>query len=330
MKKLLIIFLLSLNVKTIALASSEFSAVERFQDFLIEKGYLNGRADGIIGPKTLKAYNKFASDHNYGQKENLTPLYLEEIITNLSKPTGVYSIDYFHTKNSCDPISFEEVQSRLAKVLNTDTWSRLSTELFCDHQFLTKENRLVFTTRKGDRYDSIFSYGQEKAEDFNKERRRVELKYNEPIKPADKIVFEFETKIVDNGDYLRSGFQYPIWYLAQIKEANDIHYDGQTPIVLMISVDPYLGIVSNGVILQPKKDQGKWVKIKLEAKLNKKDGYERLYVNDELISKRTPNIHKFIKKATYDLKFGQYWTGIRSTSTAETIAEFRNINISVN
>ena len=101
MKKLLIIFLLSLNVKTIALASSEFSAVERFQDFLIEKGYLNGRADGIIGPKTLKAYNKFASDNNYGQKENLTPLYLEEIITNLSKPTGVYSIDHFHTKNSC-------------------------------------------------------------------------------------------------------------------------------------------------------------------------------------------------------------------------------------
>lgn len=311
-------------------AWADKTTVKSFQMLLSSGGYLTDSVDGIIGPKTISAYNNFAVENGFPQKSSLSVQYVKKVISKLSRQTGIYTIDYFHNEITCDSISKTEANSTIANVLDAKKWSRLNADLYCKHQIQVDGKSLIITTRKGDRSDSIYGQGQSKPENFNKERRRVELEYNKKILPKDDITFEFEVRLIDTGDFLRVGYQYPIWYIMQIKESHDIHVDGQTPIVQMVSVDPYSGIVSNGVVLQKKKDFGQWLKVKVEVKLDRKSGYERIFANDVLITERKPHIHNFIRKEVYKLKFGQYFTQVRTKSENETKVEFRNIKIKTN
>ena len=246
-------------------AWADKTTVKSFQMLLSPGGYLTDSVDGIIGPKTISAYNNFAVENGFLQKSSLSVQYLKKVISKLSRQTGIYTIDYFHNEITCDSISKTEAKSTIANVLDTKKWSRVYADLYCKHQIQVDGKSLIITTRKGDRSDSIYGQGQSEPENFNKERRRVELKYNKKILPKDDITFEFEVRLIDTGDFLRVGYQYPISNIMQIKESNNIHVDGQTPIVQMVSVDPYLGIVSNGVVIQKKKDFGQWLKVKFEV-----------------------------------------------------------------
>ena len=57
-------------------AWAEKPIVKSFQMLLSSGGYLTDSVDGIIGPKTISAYNNFAVENGFPQKSSLSVQYL--------------------------------------------------------------------------------------------------------------------------------------------------------------------------------------------------------------------------------------------------------------
>lgn len=215
---------------------------------------------------------------------------------------------------TCENLSSREAVSLASTVVSGEEFRVNKGASVCKHNVelieTNSEKILKISTRLGDGIRSS------RWSDIKKgNRRRFEFMFDRIIKPNTAFRLSYSIRITRDNTFLRVPENHYYWYwVTQLKSDSD-----DAPI-MVVKVDRFNGIMAFDHVIQDSWDFGavktdytpeiigKWVKVTIEFKPSYKNGFRRLWVNDELVVEEN-NVQTIYDSATendYNLKFGIY------------------------
>ena len=216
---------------------------------------------------------------------------------------------------TCENLSQREAISFASEIISASSSFRLNRGAsVCKHNVelieIDNEKILKITTGLG---DGIHDYSWSDIKQGN--RRRFEFMFDRIIQSNTAFRLSYSIRVTRDNTFLRVPENHYYWYwVTQLKSDS-----GDAPI-MVVSVDRFNGISAFDYLIQDSYDfgavktdytpeiVGKWVKIAIEFKASRKNGFRRLWVNDELVLEEN-NVQTIYDSATdndYNLKFGIY------------------------
>ena len=216
---------------------------------------------------------------------------------------------------TCEDLSQREAVSFASEIISANSSFRLNRGAsVCKHNVelieIDNEKVLKITTGLG---DGIHDYAWSDIKQGN--RRRFEFMFDRIIQSNTAFRLSYSIRVTRDNTFLRVPENHYYWYwVTQLKSDS-----GDAPI-MVVSVDRFNGISAFDYLIQESYDFGavktdytpeiigKWVKIAIEFKPSRKNGFRRLWVNDELVLEEN-NVQTIYDSATdndYNLKFGIY------------------------
>ena len=216
---------------------------------------------------------------------------------------------------TCEDLSQREAISFASEIISANSSFRLNRGAsVCKHNVelieIDNEKVLKITTGLG---DGIHDYAWSDIKQGN--RRRFEFMFDRIIQSNTAFRLSYSIRVTRDNTFLRVPENHYYWYwVTQLKS------DSNDAPIMVVSVDRFNGISAFDYLIQESYDFGavktdytpeiigKWVKIAIEFKASRKNGFRRLWVNDELVLEEN-NVQTIYDSATdndYNLKFGIY------------------------
>ena len=219
---------------------------------------------------------------------------------------------------TCEDLKPREAISLASKIISGEPFRLNRGASVCKHNVQLIENNdeqiLKISARLG---DGIRSSGWSDIKKGN--RRRFEIMFDRPIRINTGFRVEYSVRITQDNTFLSIPIgQYNWFWITQL------HPGGVGASVMVVKVDRLEGLAFDHVIQDTtgfgavKTDYtperfGKWVKIAIEYKPSRKNGFRKLWVNDQLVLEENDvqTIWDSTNPSELHLKFGIY-QGIES------------------
>ena len=215
---------------------------------------------------------------------------------------------------TCEDLTSREAISLASNVISGGRFRLNKGASVCKHNVelieIDNEKVLKITTGLG---DGIHDYAWSDIKQGN--RRRFEFMFDRIIQSNTAFRLSYSIRVTRDNTFLRVPENHYYWYwVTQLKSDS-----GDAPI-MVVSVDRFNGISAFDYLIQDSSEfgavkteytpeiVGKWVKIAIEFKPSHKNGFRRLWVNDQLVLEEN-NVQTIYDSATdndYNLKFGIY------------------------
>ena len=221
---------------------------------------------------------------------------------------------------TCEDIAYRQVISLASQVVSGEPFRLNKGASFCKHNVELIENNnekiLKISTLLG---DGIRTNYWNDIKEGN--RRRFEFMFDRVIQKNTGFRLGYSIRITQDNTFLRVPENHYYWFwITQLKSD-----ERNVPPIMVIKVDRFEGISAFDYLIQdawefgaikteytPER-YGKWVKIAIVFKPSLKNGFRRLWVNDQLVVDEN-NIQTIYNSTTakkFHLKFGIY-QGIES------------------
>ena len=215
---------------------------------------------------------------------------------------------------TCEDLTSREAISLASNVISGERFRLNKGASVCKHNVdlieTNSEKILKISTRLG---DGIRSSGWSDIKKGN--RRRFEIMFDRPIRINTGFRVEYSVRITQDNTFLSIPIgQYNWFWVTQLRPG------GVNAPVMVVKIDRLDGLVFFDHAIQEtagfgavKTDYtperiGKWVKIAIEYKPSRKNGFRKLWVNDQLIFEENDvqTIWNSTTTKTFHLKFGIY------------------------
>ena len=217
---------------------------------------------------------------------------------------------------TCEDLGHRKAITLASKIVSSNEPFRLNKGAsLCKHNVelieTNSEKILKISTRLG---DGIRTNYWNDIKEGN--RRRFEFMFKRVVQQNTGFRFGYSIRITQDNTFLRVPENHYSWFwITQLKSD-----ERNVPPVMVIKVDRFKGISAFDYLIQDawefgavKTDYtperfGKWVKIAIEFKPSLKNGYRRLWVNDQLVvdENNIQTIYNSTTNRPFYLKFGIY------------------------
>ena len=227
---------------------------------------------------------------------------------------------------TCEKISSHDAILLASYVISGEQFRLNRGASVCKHnvELLGNENILKISTRRGDGIRSSWNDISEGN------RRRFEFMFDRSIRINTGFRLEYSVRITQDNTFLHIPEHQYYWYwITQLHPG----CNNCSP-TMVVNVNRFKGISAFDYLIQDSSEfgavktnytpemLGTWVKVAIEFKPSHKNGFRRLWVNDQLVVNEN-NIQTIFGRSsnTFDLKFGIY----QGTAKGDKNADYPSI-----